>query len=110
MSAVPAERALSVQRRRVGRIHCSTTQVRRIKPGVFLDPTGAMSFALDFSAPYASSIVPGANLNFQFWYRDAGSSNLSDSECDFRQGSEDGSPCPSARASMTSMEGEGMPR
>ncbi|MCB9913577.1 MAG: CotH kinase family protein [Planctomycetes bacterium] len=57
---------------------CVTGPLVRIVPVLQTDAAGAASRALDFLAPYAAHLVPGTTVYFQFWYRDAGSSNLTD--------------------------------
>ena len=50
---------------------CAGGSLTRIQPPVFSTSNRAVVRELDFTAPYASAFVPGANLNFQFWYRDS---------------------------------------
>lgn len=57
---------------------CVGGNVRRIAPITNFDAVGNASRVLDFNAGYASAIVAGAGLNFQVWYRDGASFNLSD--------------------------------
>ncbi len=57
--------------------------MKRVAPPAALDAQGLASLPLDFQAPYSASIVTGAALYFQLWYRDPGGMsfafNLSDS-------------------------------
>ena len=59
---------------------CTGGTVQRVRPIVFADVSGVATRSVNFGAPYAQTIVPGASLNFQYWYRDSGPSgfNLSD--------------------------------
>ena len=49
---------------------CTSGSIVRVAPPEFTDGSGVASRLLDFSASYAGSIVAGATLNFQYWYRD----------------------------------------
>ncbi len=50
----------------------------RVYPIVQTDATGAGARPVDFATlPPAAPILPGSQWNFQFWYRDGGSSNTS---------------------------------
>jgi len=57
---------------------CAAGPHVRITPVLVTDASGAASLALDFQEPYANGFVAGNTLYLQYWYRDAGSSNLSD--------------------------------
>jgi len=57
---------------------CAAAPHVRITPVLVADSSGAASLSLDFQDPYASGLVAGNTLYLQFWYRDAGTSNLSD--------------------------------
>ncbi len=49
---------------------CVAGTIQRIQPPVAADAFRFTRVSLDFGAPYAAVIVPGASLNFQLWYRD----------------------------------------
>ncbi len=49
---------------------CIGGATTRIQPPAQADVAGRSTRSLDFGAPYATGLVPGANLNFQLWYRD----------------------------------------
>ena len=49
---------------------CASGSIRRVHDVVTTDPSGVASHLLDFAAPYASSIVSGADLRFQYMFRD----------------------------------------
>jgi hypothetical protein len=60
-----------------GYLHVGGT-LRRLYPPVQTDALGWSSTTLDFSTlPPGGAIAGGDMWNFQFWYRDAGSSNFS---------------------------------
>jgi len=64
-------------------IRCVGGGIDRILPPALTDSSGQLHRTVDLTAPPAAgNIVPGASLNFQFWYRDpdAGATgfNLSD--------------------------------
>ncbi|MFT5051970.1 MAG: subtilisin family serine protease [Chlamydiales bacterium] len=51
---------------------CVGGATQRIQPPAFATAQGVTTRVLDLTAPPAAgSITPGANLNFQLWYRDA---------------------------------------
>ena len=49
---------------------CVGGMTRRVQPPAFADGTLTATRMLDFNAFYGQDLVSGANLNFQFWYRD----------------------------------------
>ena len=49
---------------------CAGGSLTRIRPVATTGVTGIARRELDFAAPYASSIVAGADLRFQYWFRD----------------------------------------
>ena len=51
-------------------IRCVGGSTARVAPVGFSDANGTACQQLDFSQPYASGIVTGASLNFQYWFRD----------------------------------------
>ena len=49
---------------------CVGGMTRRVQPPVLADGTLTATLMLDFNRFYGQDLVAGANLNFQFWYRD----------------------------------------
>ena len=49
---------------------CAGGQTVRIQPIASADGTGMARRVLDFSAPYAAQLVPGASRSIQYWFRD----------------------------------------
>lgn len=57
---------------------CVGGTLRRMYPPVHVSGTGTVTKSIDWGAAYATLLTAGSTKNFQFWYRDGASSNLSD--------------------------------